>query len=67
MPAAAPRPVPAAVPSRYLPLPLRAHVKGELPGEIDAIVRRCLSKERGERYASMESLSGALRAFAGGD
>jgi serine/threonine-protein kinase len=48
------------------PLPLRAHVKGELPGEIDSIVRRCLSKERGERYASMESLSGALREFAGG-
>jgi Protein kinase domain/GAF domain len=46
------------------PLPLRAHMTEDLPASVEPIVRKCLSKERSERYASMDALSAALRTAA---
>jgi serine/threonine-protein kinase len=44
------------------PLPLRAHLQEELPGEVEAILLRCLRKQRTDRYPSMRALAEALRA-----
>ena len=46
------------------PLPLRAHFTFALPDSVEAILLRCLSKDRGARYQSMRDLSTTLRAAA---
>jgi len=45
------------------PIPLRAHVKGA-PPEVEAVILKCLRKQRAERYPSMDHLAAALRAVA---
>jgi serine/threonine protein kinase len=45
------------------PVPLRAHVK-ETPPEVEAVILRCLRKQRDDRFASMGELAFALRAVA---
>jgi serine/threonine-protein kinase len=45
------------------PLPLRAHVKDELP-EVEAIIQNCLRKRREDRYPSIHELARALRSAA---
>jgi serine/threonine-protein kinase len=45
------------------PTPLRAHVK-DAPEEAEAVLLKCLRKQRGDRYASMLELASALRAVA---
>ena len=47
------------------PIPLADRFEGELPAPVDAIVTRCLRKDREERYPSMRALAGELRAIAG--
>lgn len=42
------------------PLPLRAHLKGELP-VVEEIILTCLRKKREDRYPSMNALAEALR------
>ena len=46
------------------PLPLRAHLKEPVPAEVEQILMRCLSKDRSERFPTMQALSSALRAAA---
>jgi serine/threonine protein kinase len=46
------------------PLPLRAHLRDDLPSDVEPLVRKCLSKERDDRYPSMDALSRALRTAA---
>lgn len=43
------------------PLPLRAYVS-DVPDAAEAVLFRCLERERDERYPSMRALSDALRA-----
>ena len=43
------------------PVPLRVHVK-EAPPEVEAVILKCLRKQRSDRYASMTELATALRA-----
>jgi serine/threonine-protein kinase len=45
------------------PVPLRAHVK-ETPPEVEAVILKCLRKQRDDRFASMDELAFALRAVA---
>jgi len=44
------------------PVPLGARVKDPVPAEVERILFRCLSKDRGARFATMHELSSALRA-----
>jgi len=44
------------------PIPLRAHFEAPLPARVEAIVDRCLQKDRAARYASMRELARDLRA-----
>jgi serine/threonine-protein kinase len=44
------------------PIPIRAHVRGEVPEPAEAILLRCLRRTREERFASMTALARALRA-----
>jgi serine/threonine-protein kinase len=44
-----------------------AELRGDISPELDAVVLRCLSKERGERFASIAELLMALRPFASGE
>jgi serine/threonine-protein kinase len=46
------------------PLPLRAHVKEPLPPAVEPVLLRCLRKDRGDRFESMEALARALRGAA---
>lgn len=46
------------------PLPLRAHTRGEVPPEAEAVLMKCLRRSRDERYATMGALADALRAAA---
>jgi tRNA A-37 threonylcarbamoyl transferase component Bud32 len=46
------------------PLPMRAYVKEPLPSGIEPVLLKCLRKDRGDRYASMDALADALRATA---
>ena len=48
------------------PIPLAERFEGELPKPVDALVSRCLQKDRAERYPSMRALAGELRAIAVG-
>jgi tRNA A-37 threonylcarbamoyl transferase component Bud32 len=43
------------------PLPVRAHLKDSLPPEVESILLKCLRKDRGDRYGSMDALASALR------
>lgn len=43
------------------PVPMRAHVKDTLP-EVEAIILKCLRKQRADRYGSMHELATALRS-----
>jgi eukaryotic-like serine/threonine-protein kinase len=45
------------------PTPLR-YLRSEIPAELEAIVLRCLAKERAERFASVLELATELRPFA---
>ena len=45
------------------PVPLRVHVK-EMPPEVEAVILKCLRKQRADRYESMHELATALRAAA---
>ena len=45
------------------PIPLADRFEGELPKPVEAIVTRCLRKDRAERYPSMRALAGELRAI----
>jgi serine/threonine-protein kinase len=45
------------------PVPLRVHVKEALP-EVEAVILKCLRKQRSDRYASMRELAGVLRNVA---
>jgi hypothetical protein len=47
------------------PIPLAAHFEGGLPPAVEAVVNRCLQKDRAERYSSMPALARDLRALAG--
>lgn len=38
-------------------------LRPDLPDELEAIIMRCLEKERDNRYATVDELSAALRAF----
>lgn len=40
------------------------HLRPEIPIELEAVVSRCLAKERGERVASLSELADALLPFA---
>jgi hypothetical protein len=44
------------------PLPLRAHVKSDASPEVEALVLKCLRRQRDDRYASMKDLASALRS-----
>jgi serine/threonine-protein kinase len=46
------------------PIPIRAHVRGEVPPEAEAILLRCLRRPREQRFESMTSLARALRSTA---
>jgi serine/threonine protein kinase len=46
------------------PIPLRARFEGELPPDVEAVVGRCLQKDRADRTPSMRALAGELRAIA---
>jgi serine/threonine-protein kinase len=48
------------------PIPLADRFEGELPQSVEALVSRCLRKDRAERYPSMRALSDELRAIAAG-
>jgi serine/threonine-protein kinase len=43
-------------------LPIRAHVRGEVPAPAEAILLRCLRRSREERFESMTALAQALRS-----
>jgi serine/threonine-protein kinase len=45
------------------PVPMRAHVK-DTPAEVEAVILKCLRKQRSDRYGSMQELATALRAVA---
>jgi tRNA A-37 threonylcarbamoyl transferase component Bud32 len=45
------------------PVPLRVHVK-ETPAAVEAVLLKCLRKQRGDRFPSMLELAQALRAAA---
>jgi len=45
------------------PLPLRAH-ESQAPPEAEAVILKCLRKQRADRYPSMDHLAAALRAVA---
>jgi serine/threonine-protein kinase len=45
------------------PVPLRVHVK-ETPPDAEAVILKCLRKQRSDRYATMTELAAALRAVA---
>jgi serine/threonine-protein kinase len=47
------------------PLPMRAHVKA-LPAGVEPVLLRCLRKDRGDRYESIDALATALRAAVDG-
>ncbi len=44
------------------PIPIRAHVRGEVPAAAEAILLKCLRRPREERFESMTTLAQALRA-----
>jgi len=44
------------------PVPLRARMQEPVPAEVEEILLRCLSKDRGARFPTMHELSSALRA-----
>jgi serine/threonine-protein kinase len=44
------------------PLPIRAHVHGEVPPAAEAILLKCLRRPREERFESMTALAQALRS-----
>jgi serine/threonine-protein kinase len=44
------------------PLPIRAHVQGEVPPAAEAILLKCLRRTREDRFESMTALAQALRA-----
>jgi GAF domain-containing protein len=48
------------------PIPLADRFEGQLPESVEAIVTRCLRKDRAERYPSMRAHAGELRASAAG-
>jgi serine/threonine-protein kinase len=43
------------------PVPLRVHVK-ETPPEVEAVILKCLRKQRSDRYGSMQELATVLRS-----
>ena len=45
------------------PVPLRVHVKETRP-EVEAVMLKCLRKQRMDRYASMQELATVLRNVA---
>jgi eukaryotic-like serine/threonine-protein kinase len=45
------------------PVPV-SHLRPEIPAELEAVVLRCLHKDRDERHESVAALAGALRPFA---
>lgn len=45
------------------PLPIAA-LRPELPPELDAVVLRCLAKDRNDRYATLADVASALMPFA---
>jgi Protein kinase domain/GAF domain len=45
------------------PIPLAAHFEGGLPTRIEAIVGKCLQKDRAERYPTVRALAEDLRAI----
>lgn len=45
------------------PVPMRAHVK-DTPPEVEAVILKCLRKQRTDRFASMHELATALRSVA---
>lgn len=47
------------------PTPLATHLPHAVPAEAEAVVIRCLQKERSARFASMAELSTALRSLSG--
>jgi serine/threonine-protein kinase len=51
----------------HRPIPLLRSVKPSLPEELEAVVARCLSRERDARYASVAELATALASFASAD
>jgi serine/threonine-protein kinase len=44
------------------PVPIRAHVPGEVPPAAEAILLKCLRRPREDRFESMTALAHALRA-----
>ena len=44
------------------PLPIRAHVQGEVPPAAEAILLKCLRRPREDRFESMTALAQALRS-----
>jgi len=47
------------------PIPVRAHVPGEVPATAEAILVKCLRRPREERFDSMTALAHALRSAVG--
>jgi serine/threonine-protein kinase len=48
------------------PLPLRAQLKETTPPDsVEEVLHRCLRRNPAERYASMRTLAGTLRAVSG--
>lgn len=47
------------------PTPIHAHL-GDTPPAVEAVLHKCLRRERGDRYASMDVLATALREVASG-
>jgi len=45
------------------PLPIRAHVQGEVPPPAEAILLKCLRRPREDRFESMTALAQALRSL----
>jgi serine/threonine-protein kinase len=44
------------------PIPIRAHVRGEVPSAAEAILLKCMRRPREERFESMAALAEALRS-----
>ena len=44
------------------PRPIRAHLKADAPPEVEALVMKCLNRQRDERFPSMTALAAALRS-----